>query len=181
MGNNIVKGVPKSLPHQYSNELRAYIDKMLENTDGIDDESSMEFFKYWTLSKFLKLSKNNYIEKLAIKNDFDPYRIPIMSVDDIRDKFGEETFIKIEDKFVTTIVGELKALSELSQANICPLVRTYMALTSLANIEVRLDFLSLEALIALKMHFRELYGDSKDVQMLHAKKLLLKKEEEFYN
>ena len=30
LGNNIVKGVPKSLPVQYSNELRFFIDKMLE-------------------------------------------------------------------------------------------------------------------------------------------------------
>ena len=30
LGNNIVKGVPKSLPHQYSNEIRAFIDKLLE-------------------------------------------------------------------------------------------------------------------------------------------------------
>ena len=30
LGNNIVKGVPKSLPIQYSNQLRFFIDKMLE-------------------------------------------------------------------------------------------------------------------------------------------------------
>ena len=30
LGNNIVKGIPKSLPHQYSNELKAFIDKLLE-------------------------------------------------------------------------------------------------------------------------------------------------------
>ena len=30
LGNNIVKGVPKALPTQYSNELRNFIDKMLE-------------------------------------------------------------------------------------------------------------------------------------------------------
>ena len=30
LGNNIVKGIPKSLPQQYSNELKAFIDKLLE-------------------------------------------------------------------------------------------------------------------------------------------------------
>ena len=30
LGNNIVKGVPKALPTQYSNELRNFVDKMLE-------------------------------------------------------------------------------------------------------------------------------------------------------
>lgn len=155
------------------------IDMMLETTDGIDNDSYKQLLKYyWTLSKFIRLSRNSYIEKLAIEKDFDVYKIETITFDKIKENLSEEAISSIEQKYIMAIQGELEALSALDKVNVNPLVRTYTAMTALVNIEIRLEFLGIEALTRLKTYFIDKYDNCKNEQMEYAKKIIRKKEEE---
>lgn len=154
------------------------IDMMLETTDGIDNDSYKELRKYWTLSKFIRLSRNSYIEKLAIEKDFDVYRIETITFDKIKENLSEEAISSIEQKYIMAIQGELESLSTLDKVNVNPLVRTYTAMTALVNIEIRLDFLGIEALTRLKTYYIDKYNNCKNEQMEYAKEIIRKKEEE---
>ena len=65
LGNNICKGVPKSLPFKYSNELRAFIDKLLEKKPE-DRPSAKEALEM--IPKDIKENIKNNGEKFYIKS-----------------------------------------------------------------------------------------------------------------
>ena len=90
LGNNIVRGVPKSLPHQYSNELRAFIDKMLEKKPE-NRPSAKEALEM--IPKEIKEKINTNGEKFYIKSKR-PFSSAINKViavnkDEIRNIFGD--------------------------------------------------------------------------------------------
>lgn len=156
------------------------INNMIKTTDGIDNNSYIELLKNWILSKFVRLSRNSYIERIAIDNDFDINKIKLMTFDKIKESLSDDAIAIIEHKYITAMEGELQALSTLDKTtDVDPLIRTYTAMTALVNIEVRLEFLRIEAFGEFKDSFMDKYGNNKAEQMRYAKKLILKKEEEF--
>lgn len=154
------------------------INVKLNTTDGIDKKSTNELLKYWTLSKFVKLSRNFYVEKFAIKNDFDVFRMSTMPFEHIKGNLDADAITSIERKLIIAIESELMALENLENVKIDPLVRTYTAMTVFINNEIRLGFLEIEALNEVKSYFSEKYGNTKNEQLLYVKELIRKKEEE---
>lgn len=157
------------------------IKKMINNTKGIDDKSHNELLKQWILAKFVLLSRNSDIEKLAIDNDFDINKIHLESFSEIKENMTDELINKIEHKFIATMEAELEVLSTLDKADANPLARTYTAMTALVNIETRLESLGIESFIEFKDYFISKYGNNRNEQMIYAKKLIRKKEEELNN
>ena len=157
------------------------IKKMINNTKGIDDKSHNELLKQWILAKFVLLSRNSDIEKLAIDNDFDINKIHLESFSEIKENMTDELINKIEHKFIATMEAELEILSTLDKADANPLARTYTAMTALVNIETRLESLGIESFIEFKDYFISKYGNNRNEQMIYAKKLIRKKEEELNN
>lgn len=151
---------------------------MIETTSGIDNESHNELLKHWVLTKFVLLGRNSYIEKLAIDNDFDIYKMQLESFSEIKENMTDELINKIEHKFIAAMKGELEVLSTLDKIAANPLARTYTAMTALVNIETRLEFLEIESFIEFKDYFISKYGNNRNEQMIYAKKLIRKKEEE---
>lgn len=154
------------------------IKKMINNTKGIDDKSHNELLKQWILAKFVLLSRNSDIEKLAIDNDFDINKIHLESFSEIKENMTDELINKIEHKFIAAMEAELEVLSTLDKADANPLARTYTAMTALVNIQTRLEFLEIESFIEFKDYFISKYGNNRNEQMIYAKKLIRKKEEE---
>lgn len=154
------------------------IKEMIETTSGIDNESHNELLKCWVLTKFVLLGRNSYIEKLAIDNDFDIYKMQLESFSEIKENMTDELINKIEHKFIAAMNGELEVLSTLDKIDANPLARTYTAMTALVNIETRLEFLDIESFIEFKDYFISKYGNNRNEQMIYAKKLIRKKEEE---
>ena len=154
------------------------IKKMINNTKGIDDKSHNELLKQWILAKFVLLSRNSDIEKLAIDNDFDINKIHLESFSEIKENMTDELINKIEHKFIAAMEAELEVLSTLDKADANPLSRTYTAMMALVNIETRLEFLEIESFIEFKDYFISKYGNNRNEQMIYAKKLIRKKEEE---
>ena len=157
------------------------IKKMINNTKGIDDKSHNELLKQWILAKFVLLSRNSDIEKLAIDNDFDINKIHLESFSEIKENMTDELINKIEHKFIATMEAELEVLSTLDKADANPLARTYTAMTALVNIQTRLEFLEIESFIEFKDYFISKYGNNRNEQMIYAKKLIRKKEEDLNN
>ena len=90
LGNNICKGVPKSLPFKYSNELRAFIDKLLEKKPE-DRPSAKEALEM--IPKDIKENIKNNGEKFYIKSKrpFSSAMNKAIAVnkDEIKNLFGE--------------------------------------------------------------------------------------------
>ena len=90
LGNNICKGVPKSLPFKYSNELRAFIDKLLEKKPE-DRPSAKEALEM--IPKDIKENIKNNGEKFYIKSKrpFSSAMNKVIAVnkDEIKNLFGE--------------------------------------------------------------------------------------------
>ena len=99
LGNNIVKGVPKSLPHQYSNELRAYIDKMLEKKPE-KRPSAKEALELIPMEIREKISSNGDKFPIKSKRPFSSVMNKIITVnkDEMRNLFGEKNKIKNKHK-----------------------------------------------------------------------------------
>lgn len=160
------------------------IDKLLDAADEIDAESIKEFYKYWVISKFAKLRKNRYIEKLAIENDFDICRIKTMSSKDIEAIYGKKAISKLERKYIFSLMADLDKLNKLDSLNgkeITGIFRTYEAMILLMNIKEKLAFLRKENFNEFKTIFYLAYGNNNKEQMQHAKKLIRQKEEALNN
>ena len=99
LGNNIVKGVPKSLPHQYSNELRAYIDKMLEKKPE-NRPSAKEALELIPKEIKEKISSNGDKFPIKSKRPFSSVMNKVITVnkDEMRILFGENNKIKNKNK-----------------------------------------------------------------------------------
>ena len=106
LGNNIVKGVPKSLPYQYSNELRAFIDKMLEKNPE-NRPSAKEALEMIPKEIKEKISVNG--EKFCIKSKrpFSSAMNKVIAVnkDEIRNLFGYNNNIKLKNKNKKDIIN----------------------------------------------------------------------------
>ena len=99
LGNNIVKGVPKSLPHQYSNELRAYIDKMLEKKPE-KRPSAKEALELIPMEIKEKISSNGDKFQIKSKRPFSSVMNKIITVNknEMRNLFGDKNKIKNKHK-----------------------------------------------------------------------------------
>ena len=97
LGNNIVKGIPKSLPHQYSNELRSFIDKMLEKKPE-NRPSAKEAMKLIPQEKLEKI--NGDLKKINIKRPFSSGINKIITINkkEIKKLFGENFITKNKTK-----------------------------------------------------------------------------------
>ena len=94
LGNNIVKGVPKSLPIQYSNQLRFFIDKMLEKK-AENRPSAKEALEL--IPKDIREKIKSKGEKFQIKSKrpFSSAMNKVITVnkDEIKNLFNEKKYI----------------------------------------------------------------------------------------
>ena len=99
LGNNIVKGVPKLLPHQYSNELRAFIDKMLEKKPE-KRPSAKEALELIPEEIKEKISSNGDKFQIKSKRPFSSVMNKIITVnkDEMRNLFCDKNKIKNKHK-----------------------------------------------------------------------------------
>ena len=95
LGNNIVKGVPKSLPAQYSNELRFFIDKMLEKK-AENRPTAKEALELIPKEIKEKIKSNGEKFHIKSKRPFSSAMNKVISVnkDEIKNLFGENIQLK---------------------------------------------------------------------------------------
>ena len=95
LGNNIVKGVPKSLPVQYSNELRFFIDKMLEKK-AENRPTAREALELIPKEIKEKIKSNGEKFHIKSKRPFSSAMNKVISVnkDEIKNLFGENIQLK---------------------------------------------------------------------------------------
>ena len=95
LGNNIVKGVPKSLPVQYSNELRFFINKMLEKK-AENRPTAREALELIPKEIKEKIKLNGEKFHIKSKRPFSSAMNKVISVnkDEIKNLFGENIELK---------------------------------------------------------------------------------------
>lgn len=163
------------------------IDGLLDATDEIDEENKNEFYKLWVNEKFAKLKNNSYIERLAIENGFDVYRINPILPKDIEIKYDEKIYARIERNIIFSLMTALDNLNKLDilymvdHIKITGIYRTFEATIQLIGIKERLAFLTKENFNEFKTIFYLAYGNNNKEQMQHAKKLIRQKEEALNN
>lgn len=163
------------------------IDGLLDATDEIDEENKNEFYKLWVNEKFAKLKNNSYIERLAIENGFDVYRINPILPKDIEIKYDEKIYARIERNIIFSLMTALDNLNKLDilymvdHIKITGIYRTFEATIQLIGIKERLAFLRKENFNEFKTIFYLAYGNNNKEQMQHAKKLIRQKEEALNN
>ena len=100
LGNNIVKGVPKSLPVQYSNELRFFIDKMLEKK-AENRPTAREALELIPKEIKEKIKSNGEKFHIKSKRPFSSAMNKVISVnkDEIKNLFGENIQLKKKNRY----------------------------------------------------------------------------------
>ena len=99
LGNNIVKGVPKALPNQYSNEFKSFVDKMLEKKADKrpSAKEALDFIPTDVLNdmkikgeKIVIKSKRPFSSAIFVNNSNKGNKVITVNKEEIKNIFGDE-------------------------------------------------------------------------------------------
>ena len=150
--------------------------KSLTDNEEISEEDLGILIIFHKVHKFSYLTSNNFIESLAIKNDFDIESIPRLSFSRIEDRFGIKFLDKAKELFLSYATDSIDELLKMNTEDIH--ARAYTTLFELSRIECVLEYLDYKTTEALQKYvdYNKNYKD--DEVLTTVKRLIRKRKEE---
>ena len=144
------------------------------------DSDIENLVNYHKISKFYYLTSNNYIEKLALKYNFDIAKIPTLSFKYIQDEFKVNFLNNAHSTFSYYIIDSMKYLENINTNE--GILNTYLSLFEISRIEVLLSYLNMKEVNAIMNIWNSYYGNKNNNDALvNVKKIIRKRKEELNN
>ena len=132
-----------------------------------DENEKYEGYKqlvlYHHISKYTHFTINSYTEDLALDSHFNIDEMPTFTFEDINKMFNVDTLKETTPGLTMAIFNNLDRLYAINTHD--GILNTYLALTSLSQIEVAMNCLNLEEMNNLMSSFQMIYGGTKKEQM----------------
>ena len=143
--------------------------------DNLDDYDKDIIKIYYKIMKYTYLSSNNYIERLALENNFSIEKIPVINFYMI-EKVSKVKFMDYaQDLFMQYIKDSIEELNNINEDD--EYLNKYTEIFETSRIEVMLPYLNKDSLVKMALYLNDLKINNNTITKV--KKLLIKRKEEF--
>ena len=146
--------------------------KSLEDDEEENEQEVKLLYVYHKAAMFEYLTNTTYIEKRALKYNFDVEKIPAISYTEINELFNVNLPQDMQKTLLNHILEDLLYLDNINELEPDKILNTYLALFELSRIEAMIKDLEKNTLELLRTIFNAKYGTSKKEQIRTAKKII---------